>query len=89
MKQSLRTLWSEGLPTKEIGRRLGTTKDAVIGQPHRLGLPRRESPIRGGPQRAAAAPLIGFAAGLRCGTMRRVGRAGMTDEARVPDPPRL
>ncbi|MBR0641408.1 hypothetical protein GXW73_01065 [Roseomonas hellenica] len=50
MKQRLRTLWTEGLPTKEIGRRLGTTKNAVIGQVHRMGLPRRESPIRGGPR---------------------------------------
>ncbi|CCQ72443.1 GcrA family cell cycle regulator [Magnetospira sp. QH-2] len=47
----LTELWSEGLATGEIGRRLGFTKNAVIGKAHRLGLPKRQSPI----QRAAAA----------------------------------
>ncbi|GAB6051765.1 GcrA family cell cycle regulator [Magnetospira thiophila] len=47
----LTDLWSEGLATGEIGRRLGFTKNAVIGKAHRLGLPKRQSPI----QRAAAA----------------------------------
>ncbi len=42
----LRGLWSEGLPTAEIGRRLGITKNAVIGKAHRLVLPPRPSPIR-------------------------------------------
>ncbi len=41
----LRGLWSEGLPTAEIGRRLGITKNAVIGKAHRLVLPPRPSPI--------------------------------------------
>ncbi len=41
----LRHLWSEGLPTAEIGRRLGITKNAVIGKAHRLTLPSRPSPI--------------------------------------------
>ena len=43
----LRELWDEGLPTAEIGRRLGITKNAVIGKVWRLDLaPRRvaESP---------------------------------------------
>ena len=43
----LRGLWSEGLPTAEIGRRLGITKNAVIGKAHRLVLPPRPSPIPG------------------------------------------
>jgi GcrA cell cycle regulator len=34
-------LWNEDLPTSEIGRRLGITKNAVIGKVHRLGLPKR------------------------------------------------
>jgi GcrA cell cycle regulator len=44
----LRKLWEEGVPTAEIGRRLGTTKNAVVGKAHRLNLPDRPSPIRGG-----------------------------------------
>lgn len=38
--------WEEGLPTSEIGRRLGVTKNAVVGKVHRLGLKKRASPIR-------------------------------------------
>lgn len=42
---ALIALWSEELSTSEIGRRLGITKNAVIGKVHRLGLPkRRQSP---------------------------------------------
>lgn len=42
----LRALWDEGLSTAEIGRRLGVSKNAVVGKAHRLGLPPRPSPIR-------------------------------------------
>jgi GcrA cell cycle regulator len=42
----LRALWDEGLSTAEIGRRLGVTKNAVVGKAHRLDLPARPSPIR-------------------------------------------
>jgi GcrA cell cycle regulator len=41
----LTALWSDGLPTREIARLLGVTKNAVIGQAHRLKLPPRPSPI--------------------------------------------
>lgn len=41
----LRDLWTSGLPTSEIGRRLGSTKNAIVGKAHRLELPSRESPI--------------------------------------------
>jgi GcrA cell cycle regulator len=37
----LRELWGEGLPAAEIGRRLGITKNAVIGKAWRLDLPPR------------------------------------------------
>jgi len=43
---TLMALWGEGIPTSEIGRRLGVTKNAVVGKVHRLGLPKRNSPIR-------------------------------------------
>jgi len=42
----LRALWNEGLSTAEIGRRMGVSKNAVVGKAHRLGLPARPSPIR-------------------------------------------
>jgi GcrA cell cycle regulator len=42
----LRSLWAEGHSTAEIGRRMGVTKNAVIGKAHRLSLPARPSPIR-------------------------------------------
>lgn len=34
----LTDLWEEGVPTAGIGRRIGTTKSAVIGKVHRIGL---------------------------------------------------
>jgi GcrA cell cycle regulator len=42
----LRAFWSEGLSTAEIGRRMGVSKNAVVGKAHRLNLPPRPSPIR-------------------------------------------
>lgn len=42
----LRILWDEGLSTLEIARRLGVSKNAVVGKAHRLGLPPREPPVR-------------------------------------------
>lgn len=54
----LRTLWAEGQTTAEIGRRMGLTKNAVIGKVHRLQLPKRLNPIcrtPGGPRNPAPA----------------------------------
>ena len=48
----LRELWDQGLPTAQIGKLLGFTKNAVVGKAHRIGLERRPSPIR----RSAAKP---------------------------------
>ena len=42
---ALMALWDEGHSTAEIGRRLGVTKNSVVGKVHRLGLPKRGSPI--------------------------------------------
>jgi GcrA cell cycle regulator len=42
----LREFWAEGLSTAEIGRRLGTSKNAIVGKAHRLDLQARPSPIR-------------------------------------------
>ena len=42
----LRALWAEGHSTAEIGRRMGVSKNAVVGKAHRLTLEARPSPIR-------------------------------------------
>ncbi len=42
----LRALWAEGHSTAEIGRRMGISKNAVVGKAHRLNLAARPSPIR-------------------------------------------
>ncbi|MBU6321738.1 MAG: GcrA cell cycle regulator [Patescibacteria group bacterium] len=65
----LRALWDEGLSTAEIGRRLGVSKNGVVGKAHRLDLPARPSPIRregppgstprrSQPRRVAAGPTL-------------------------------
>ena len=42
---ALSALWADGYSTAEIGRRMGITKNAVIGKVHRLKLSGRPSPI--------------------------------------------
>ena len=42
----LKELWDQGLPTAQIGKLIGFTKNAVVGKAHRTGLERRPSPIR-------------------------------------------
>lgn len=42
----LERLWKEGCPTGEIGKKLGVSKNAVVGKAHRLGLDSRPSPIK-------------------------------------------
>jgi GcrA cell cycle regulator len=88
----LRALWDDGHSTAEIGRRLGVTKNAIVGKAHRLDLPARPSPIRRDPD---AAPV-------RRTTVRRVegptlpplpsavadGGGGYSAFARAPAPPR-
>jgi GcrA cell cycle regulator len=54
--QLLRTLWAEGHSTAEIGRRLGVSKNAVVGKAHRLHLPARPSPIGKRPEGQARQP---------------------------------
>jgi GcrA cell cycle regulator len=50
----LRDMWAQGLTTKEIGRRMGVSKNAITGKAHRLNLSTRPSPIRRDP----AAPRV-------------------------------
>ena len=42
---TLKLLWNEGLSISQIGQRLGVTRNAVAGKAHRVGLPKRQSPI--------------------------------------------
>lgn len=53
----LRELWAEGHSTAEIGRRMGISKNAVVGKAHRLNLAGRPSPIRRDGGEGAARPL--------------------------------
>jgi GcrA cell cycle regulator len=46
LESRLRVLWNEGLSTAEIGRRLGLSKNAVVGKAHRIGLFRKSPIIR-------------------------------------------
>lgn len=46
-KNTLRTLWAEGLSCLQISKRIpGKTPDAIAGKRKRLGLPPRGSPIK-------------------------------------------
>lgn len=52
----LKDLWAEGHSTAEIGRRLGVSKNAIVGKAHRLDLDARPSPIRRDAVRPADRP---------------------------------
>lgn len=45
MLAGLRRDWDDGVPTAEIGRRLGVSKNAICGKKRRLDLPNRPSPL--------------------------------------------
>jgi GcrA cell cycle regulator len=45
--EQLVTLWTNGHTAKEIGRRLGTSKNAICGKARRLQLKPRPSPLAG------------------------------------------
>lgn len=63
----LGTLWEQGLATAEIGRRLGISKNAVIGKAHRMALKARPSPLKSPPRRrnavVGAAPACSWPVG--------------------------
>jgi GcrA cell cycle regulator len=71
--ERLKCLWTEGHSTAEIGRRMGLSKNAVVGKAHRLSLDARPSPIQRSdatqpakpvsvrvPRGASTLPVIGF-----------------------------
>ena len=41
----LKKLWAEGLSISQIGEALGVSRNAIAGKAHRIGLPKRPSPI--------------------------------------------
>ncbi len=41
----LKSLWEQGLPITKIGDKLGVSRNSIAGKAHRLGLPKRNSPI--------------------------------------------
>ena len=91
----LRALWDEGLSTAEIGRRLGVSKNAVVGKAHRLDLPARPSPIRrdgaggGAPRRSAPRRVAGPTLPPLSSTGPMIGTAPMVPHipAMTPKPP--
>ncbi|HET6306282.1 MAG TPA: GcrA family cell cycle regulator [Rhodopila sp.] len=79
----LRELWAQGHSTAEIGRRLGVSKNAIVGKAHRLDLDARPSPIRRDPakppaERASAHPRV---AGP---TLPPLASTGVASEATQP-----
>ena len=41
----LEKLWNEGHPISKIGEMMGVSRNSVAGKAHRMGLPKRTSPI--------------------------------------------
>lgn len=74
----IRALWSEGHSTAEIGRRMGISKNAVVGKAHRLNLPARPSPIRrgSGEKRATTRSPIRRVTGPTLPALQTVQRPG-------------
>lgn len=46
MIDGLKQMWKEGLTTNEIAKRLGVSKNSIVGKVHRLALKARPSPIK-------------------------------------------
>ena len=61
---TLIALWNEELTTSEIGRRLGITKNAVIGKVHRLGLTQRRPTLKDEPEAADVVRLDALGANM-------------------------
>lgn len=57
LSSRLAVLWAEGHSVAEIGRRLGVSKNAVIGRAHRIGCAPRPSPLK--PKMAIRPPGAG------------------------------
>jgi GcrA cell cycle regulator len=90
----LRDFWDEGHSTAEIGRRLGVSKNAVVGKAHRLELPPRPSPIRrdsdenGAPRRTISRRVAGPTLPPLTSTAAVTTPAAITLTPRLPVAPR-
>ncbi len=58
----LRELWAQGLTANEIAKKLGVTKNAIVGKVHRLCLTARPSPIKSKETTAQTAPELSLSA---------------------------
>ena len=56
MVEQLKELWAQGVTTGEIGKRLGISKNSIVGKVHRLGLEGRPSPIKKTGEESAPRP---------------------------------
>ncbi len=86
----IRELWGEGHSTAEIGRRMGISKNAVVGKAHRLNLPARPSPIRRGTgeKRVTARASIRRVTGPTLPALQSVQRLPPAASAGSPPPPK-
>ena len=58
----LRELWAQGLTANEIAKKLGVTKNAIVGKVHRLCLTARPSPIKPKESAVQTAPKLPLSA---------------------------
>lgn len=93
--ETLRALWAADIPTAAIAARIGTTKNAVIGKAHRLGLPPRPHairpaairPPRGGTPASRLAAAVGRPAASRpAATVAPVPRSAPEPDLATPPP---
>ena len=54
----LKKLWAEGLSISQIGEALGVSRNAIAGKAHRMGLPKRPSPISKSKTEKAASIIV-------------------------------
>ncbi len=86
--ERLKALWLEGHSTAEIGRRMGISKNAVVGKAHRLNLAGRPSPIRRGPPgERPRRPVVKRVTGPTLPTMEALGPRDAVPLPAPPPPP--